>query len=171
MPLQCSRLAQAARCDETAPGTGAARQTDQPLQARLLADPSGSRSGTFGLRRSEFRTGFRTGFRFRLRHPVSADPLWRSGKAGAGHGMASSCACSRTNGAETWQRPHLLRHGVARQVSGTLVREHARTTPPRAPPAAIPQRAPYKFHSGHGIRIGFRLWKSIPIRIPDPKSN
>ena len=69
------------------------------------------------------------------------------------------------------QRPHLLRHGVARQVSGTLVREHARTTPPRAPPAAIPQRAPYKFDSEHGIRIGFRLWKSIPIRIPDPKSN
>ena len=174
MPQQYSRLARAVRCDETAPEKGASRQNDandQPLHARLLADPSGSRSGTFGLRRSEFRTGFR----FRLRHPVSADPLWRCGKAGAGHGMASSCACSRTNGAETWQRPHLLRHGVARQVSAPFVREHARTTPPRAPPAAIPQRAPrpypLEFDSGHGIRIGIRLWKSIPIRIPDPKSN
>ena len=79
MPQQYRRLALAVRCDETAPGKGASRQNDQPLQARLLADPSGSRSGTVGLCRSEFRTGFRTGFRFRLRHPVSADPLWRSG--------------------------------------------------------------------------------------------
>ena len=105
MPQQYSRLALAVCCDETAPGKGASRQNDandQPLHARLLADPSGSRSGTVGLCRSEFRTGFRTGFRFRLRHPVSADPLWRCGKAGAGHGMASSCACSRTKVPETW---------------------------------------------------------------------